>query len=473
MFWPLIQQPALLATMLALQLCVVGCTKDKYIAKPIDQAQIIDQLINKDVTSAGFNTYLLNQGYLPEQLPFSSWGLDELTYCALYHHTKLNVAKAQLALANAQIESANLRQSPAINSETARSNRKNNDISPWALGLNVQIPIETTNKRAIRVEEVQFLVEAAKLDVADVAWELRAQIAKDLLRYHQHISHTNMLTRELDIQTAIIKILQKRVDLGAISNTELSSANLIHQKTRVTLLEEQAKLAEIRVSLAADVGLTKDKFAAVILKPLNMDETINAHHSWLNSANGINSLQADALLNRIDVRRSLAKYSAAEARIKLTVAMQTPDITLSPGYIFEFGDSIWSLGFSSLLNLLNKNQTLIKEATGLREIEGAQFEALQAAVIATLNQKIVDYQTSHDLVKNIKEQLDAQLQHTQKINKQFEAGLIDRLELTLNQSNGFAIEKQLLAEKHQLLRSLLSLENVMQKPLIKSSLIYN
>ena len=98
---------------------------------------------------------------------------------------------------------------------------------------------------------------------------------------------------------------------------------------------------------------------------------------------------------------------------------------------------------------------------------------MQADVIATLNQKIVDYQTSHDLVKNLKEQLDAQLQHTQKINKQFEAGLIDRLELTLNQSNGFAIEKQLLAEKHQLLRSLLSLENVMQKPLIKSSLIYN
>ena len=467
------QQLILLASALVLQLCVVGCAKEKYIAKPINQAQIVNQLINKDIASAEFQAYLLDQGYLPSQLPFSSWGLDELTNCALFHHTKLNVAKAQLALANAQMDTANFRQTPIINSEIARSNQKNNDIKPWALGLNVQIPIETTNKRAIRVEEARFLAEAAKLDVADIAWQLRSQIAKDLLRYYQHIAHIKVLKHELDTQTKIVKLLQKRLDLGAISNTDLGSANATLQKTRIALLEEQARWAEIRANLAEDVGLTTEKFDAISLKPLDMDETLSAYRSWINDAVKFKNLQADALLNRIDVRRSLAKYSAAEAKIKLEVAMQTPDISLSPGYAFEFGDSVWSLGFSTLLNLLQKNQTLINEATILREIEGAQFEALQASIIATLNQKIVDYQTSIELIKNLNTQLDMQLQHTKKFNKQFEAGLIDRLEVTLNQANGFAIEKQLLSEKHQLLKSLLAIEDVVQKPLIKASLTFN
>ena len=41
------------------------------------------------------------------------------------------------------------------------------------------------------------------------------------------------------------------------------------------------------------------------------------------------NFQEKALLNRLDIRRSLAKYAAAESKIKLEVAKQTPDISLS------------------------------------------------------------------------------------------------------------------------------------------------
>ena len=180
-------------------------------------------------------------------------------------------------------------------------------------------------------------------------------------------------------------------------------------------------------------------------------------------------MQQKALLNRLDIRRSLEKYAAAEAKIKLEVAKQTPDITLNPGFIFEFGDSIWSLGFSSLLNLLNNNpntqQTLIAEATQLREIEGAQFEALQAGIIANLSQATARYAAAQQNFTNTQQLQTAQQVYMGKLNKQFAAGAIDRLELTQASLNAQLVDSQVLAAQFDVLKNANEIEDMLQYPL--------
>ena len=449
---------------LGLALLTSSCAKEKYQAKPIEPAKVIAKLNNKDTSSAEFKAYLIKQGYKESDLPFASWGLNELTLFALYYHTKLDVAKAQLALANANLETAGLKQTPILNGNIARSNLANGDKRPWAYGLNVEIPIETGNKRDIRVEEAQHLAEAARLDIADTAWQLRSQIAKDLLRHHENIVQQQQLSLELKAQDALIKILEKRVQLGALSNTELNAAKLLQQKTLFALNTAQAKSYEIRATLAADVGLSNDKFNQLTLKSFDIEATLTQQAAQL-EAPAAKQLQENALLNRLEIRRSLEKYAAAEAKIKLEVAKQTPDISLSPGFAFEFGDSIWSLGFSTLLNLLNKNQTLIKEATQLREIEGAQFEALQAKIIGDVDQTLATYQASLQNVTQVKQQQVAQLAYSQKLQHQFDAGLIDRLDLTQNQLNSALLEQQLLNAQFNSLNAALVLEELMQRPI--------
>ena len=224
------------------------------------------------------------------------------------------------------------------------------------------------------------------------------------------------------------------MQLGALSNTELHSAKLQQQKALFALNAEQAKTAEIQTNLAADIGLTHEKFSKLTLKPLDIDATLTQQIAYL-SVPRAEKLQESALLNRLDVRRSLEKYAVAEANIKLEVAKQTPDISLNPGYVFEFGDKIWSLGFSSLLSLLNKNQTLIKEATRLREIEGAQFEALQAKIIGDLEFNLANYSANLQKLNQVKQYQETQLSFERKIQRQYDAGLVDKLQLTQNQLN--------------------------------------
>lgn len=441
-----------------------GCVLEKYLSKPIEPTKIVAKLNNKDISSAEFESYLIKQGYKESDLPFSSWGLNELTLSALYYHSKLDVAKAQLALANAYLESAGLKQTSALTGNLARSNQANNDIRPWAYGLNVEIPIETTQKRAIRIEEAQHLVEVARIDVADVAWQLRSQIAKDLLRYHENMALQQLLAQELKQQDSLIKILEKRMQLGIVSNTDLNAAKMQQQKTIFALNDEQSKSGEILALLAADVGLSYEKFSQIKLKPLDIDANLTQQATNLLGPTA-KKLQENALLNRLDIRRGLEKYAAAEAKVKLEVAKQTPDISLNPGFAFEFGDKVWSLGFSTLLNLLNKNPTLINEATQLREVEGAQFEALQAKIIGDLNQHIARYEASLQNLKQVKQQQTAKMAYSRKIQRQFDAGLIDRLELTKSEMNDALIEKQLLAAQFNSMDAALALEDMMQRPI--------
>lgn len=457
-------QPAKLLVFFLSGSLVASCSYLPYQAKPLDQEAITAKLVNKDPSSPEFNAYLKSQGLT--QLPIQSWGLDELTYCALFFNPVLDVAKAKWAAAQAFINSANQRQTPAINGRLGHSNLKNGDSSPWAYGLGLDIPVEIANKRAIRTEQASYEAEIAHIEIAQTAWQLRTQIANQLIDYHQAFANADLLEKELASQTAIFNMLDKRYKLGMLSSFELNTAKLQQQKALQTLNAEQAHLPELRAKLAASVGLTNEKFNTLKLTSLDLDLMLNKLSTDdLNGADKFKSLQSTALLNRLDIRASLARYAVAESKLKLEVAKQYPDITLSPSFAFEFGDSIWSLGISSLLNLLNKNTSLIAEATSLREVEAAQFEALQAKVIGDLSQAQAVYIATNAEIAKAQENVTAQLQLNQQLQKQFDKGLIDRLELTTNQLNTIGAEQNLLNTKFQNLRAAYAIEDVMQHPL--------
>jgi len=447
-------------------LLLAGCATHEEAVKPLDRQATA--LLSKDPNSVAFQHYLIKQGYSKNDLPIAAWGLDELTLCALFFHTKLDVAKEQLSLANLAVETAGIKSKPTINAEIAHSNLKNDDIKPWAYGLSIDIPIATNNKRAIKVEKAEQHAEAARMAVAETAWQLRHQIANDLIEYHQLQAEIALLDEELSMQTAISVMIEKRVNAGVASKTELSTIHLLTLKTQHALNEKRAQSELIKAQLAADVGLSPEKFTAINIKPFALDSILAVQAKTLNTPTASKQLQTDALLNRIDIRRSLAEYAAAEAEIKLQLAKQVPDITLSPGILFDFGDTIWSLGFSSLLNSLHQNTALIEQAKQLRAVQGKQFEHLQATTIAALHQAHVRYQGDKKTLQQAQEQELKQLVHMRKMQKQFDAGLIGQLALKQFALNSILAERQVLASKFKLLQSANNIENLMQKPLYTS-----
>lgn len=452
--------------LLSFCLTITSCTTTDQAAKPLNSQYTTTELLAKDPTSDAFTQYLIKQGYTDKNLPLKAWELDSLTLCALFYHTKLDVAKTQFGLAKLAIQTAGIKNSPSLNADIARSNQKNGDIKPWSYGLSVDIPIQTSNKRAIKIEKAEQLAESVRMDIADTAWSLREQITSDLITYHLVVNEVALLKEQLTTQINITHMLEKRVNAGIASSADLSHASLLSLKTEQLLHTKQAQTEIIKSQLAADIGLSIDKFSLLPIKPLALDQTLAKQMQVLEKPSASKTLQAQALLNRIDIRRSIAKYAAAEAEIKLQVANQIPDITLSPGILFEFGDSIWSLGFSSLLNALNKNTTLIEEAKQLRAIEGAQFEDLQASIIAALNQAQIKYHNAKQILLHAKRQQTKQSAQMQNMQKQFDAGLIDRVALQRYMLNNIVAKQQLLDAKFSLLQTMNNIEVILQKPLL-------
>lgn len=461
-------------TVIPILLCLfsISCVTESS-TKPLDSNASVTKILTKDPNSASFNQYLNDVGYAKEHLPLTVWGIDELTLCALFYHTKLDVAKQQLALSQLATQTAGIRSMPRINGAIARSDQRNGDLKPWSYDLSLDIPIETNNKRSIRIEKAAQNVDVARMDVADVAWQLRNQIAIDLIAYFQNLAETQLLVQEVATQDNIVSMLEKRVNIGLASRIELSHINLALLKAKQSLSNKQAQSQVIRAKLAADVGLTPENFASIQIKSLAIESTLAQQAELLEAPLDSKILQQEALLNRIDIRRSIAKYAIAETEIKLQIAQQVPDITLSPGILFEFGDKIWSLGFSSLLKFLQQDSSLINQAKQLRAIEGAQFEDLQASIIAEISQLHAHYRSAKLADEQAERALHAQIAQELTMQKQLEAGLIDKLDFTQSLLSTLIAKQQRLTTQFTLLQIANQIENAMQKPIYSSFSLLN
>ena len=443
-------------------LSITACGFQEYIAKPIDTAALTQKIASRRADNDQFHQFLLNNGYTSGQLPIQQWKLDDLIYCALFFNPSLDIARAQWRSAEAAKLTAAEMRLPTIGGQYSKSNNASEEISPHAYGLSIEIPIETANKRNIRIESAQHLAEAAKLRIAQAAWQLRNEVTKTFTEYQANRQQITLMSKEQAYRKDIVAIYQKRIDLGESSNIELSRAKLQLQTLNTELESKQRNHLVLLARLANNLGLSLSQ-----VEQMQLADTTDTKALANPSAA---DLQTRALLNRLDIRIALERYAVAEAKLKLEIAKQYPDIVISPGYAYEFGDKIWSLGLSSLMTILTKNKLAIAEATQLREVEAKQFEALQANVISEVNVANARLTQSAQLLDNKKNLYQQQQANTRRMDNRLRAGESNRLELTYAKLEEVIAEQQIALASLQLATSANDLENAIQAPLADSTI---
>ncbi len=442
-----------------------GCTFQAYRPQPIDPAQSAARYKTRDPASAEFRAYLIARGYPANQLPLKQWGLRELTLSALFFHPQLDVARTRWRAVQAGEITAGQRSDPGISSNIQNHSKTDGGISPWTYSLALDIPVEAAGKRQARIDRATNLSEAARIEIGQTAWLVRSRLLSSLIEYNASLQQVQILQQELALRSEIVAMLEARFSAGLISSVEMANARLQLQKIQQSLQAEIGRTSELRAALANNAGLSLQTFSQLNLESADSERIIaRPHHTRLARGNS-DDMQQAALLNRLDIRAALARYAAAEAKLSLEIARQYPDLVLSPGYSYDQGDRIWSLGLSALLNLLNKNQGLIAEARSLREVEAAQFEALQAQVIGDLEQNKARYFAALDELDNARQLLNTQLARTQQIEHQFDAGYADRLELRTTQLENLLATKNLLSVEYKTQRAASALEDTLQRPL--------
>jgi outer membrane protein TolC len=447
---------------------VAGCGFQTYQPKPLQPEILVANYMAHDPTSPAFHEFLKASGYPETQIPIQHWGLRELTLSALYFNPQLNVARAQWHAALANQGSAEQPPTPSISESLQNHSNTDGGISPWTYGLSIEIPIETAGKRQARIDVAVNLSEAARIDIAQSAWQVRSRLYNCLIDYQNALAMTQTLEKEVRLRGEIAVMLQARLEVGVVSSIELGNARLLLLRAEQALSSEQNSLPTLKVALASNAGLSLETLNQLTLDSLAMNDQA-LHFDAVTSA----KLQRIALLNRLDIRAALSRYAAAEAKLKLEISKQYPDISLSPGYTYDQGDNIWSLGINSLVTFINKNKGLIAESRALRETEAAQFEALQASVLNNLAQAETSYQEAYTAFSQAEKlQKDSGLITTQ-IQTQFDRGYADRLELVTSKLENLMATQNIVNAQYNYLRASAALENVIQQPISDQSSVPN
>jgi outer membrane protein TolC len=457
---------SLLAIVIASGL-LVGCVR--YQPRPLAASETAAALQGRSLTNAALRTFL--ETNLHRELgswPAKRWDFDMLTLAAFYYHPSLDVARAEWQVAQGGIRTAKGRPNPTVNVTPAYDSGVANEFSPWMPLIVFDLPLETAGKRARRTEQAEHLSEAARLNIATTAWQVRSGVRASLLDYTAARERAELLEKQVVLQRESGDRLENQLQAGAVATAEVTATRIALAKLSVDLADARRQRAEAHARVAEALGVSASALEGVSLE----FDLAN-----LPSAEGMTSAEARraALQGRSDILGALADYAASQSALQLEIAKQYPDVHFSPGYYWNQGnegDSQWQLGITVELPVLNRNQGPIAEAQARRTAEAARFVALQAKVIAEIDRAVAGYEASRSNLTALQSLAAAQRTLHENSEALFKAGAADRLELLGSELEYDTAQLGELDARARLQQALGALEDAIQRPVQLPSSIY-
>lgn len=167
--------------------------------------------------------------------PPSQWDLELLTLAAFYYHPDLDVARAKWNVAKAGVVTAGMRPNPTINAGVQRSSNSPSGVSPWIVGLSLDVPFQTAGKRGYRMDQASHLTETARLAIAGTAWQVRSRVRGALLDLNIAQQTHDVLLEQQRMQRDNVSLLERRLALGMASTPEVTQARIATSQTAIAL----------------------------------------------------------------------------------------------------------------------------------------------------------------------------------------------------------------------------------------------
>jgi cobalt-zinc-cadmium efflux system outer membrane protein len=440
-------------------LMATGCAIHKYRPAPISTVNSLALFEARSLADAGLKQFIeTNTHQALESWPLRTWTLDQLTLAAYYYSPDLDLARANVANAEAGTVTAGARPNPTIGFGAGHETSPEN---PYLWNLDFTLPIETAGKRGYRVLEARQLTEASRLALAESAWQVRMKVRSALLEYLISQRQVGVLGAEEKARVQQVHLLQRRLEAGEIARPELNNAELDLTNLRLALRSAEGSIDTNRSVLAAAIGISVVALA---------DHDFAWPKFETPSPVSVTDIQKQAALNRLDLRQALAEYQASEANLRLQIAKQYPDVQLGPHADHQEGYNNFSLGVSLELPILNQNQGPIAEAEARRKQTAAQFHTLQAGAIAEANGALASYKTALAQLaeadaglKTVQQSLERQAARS------VQRGEEDRTFLTAVQIQAAITARAHLDALHNTQLAFGALENAIQRPLTQQA----
>lgn len=425
--------------------------------QPLSPEQLHADFESRSLKDAGLHAFI--ETNLQQALPVwppARWNLTNLTLAALYFHPDLDVARAQVAVAEAGGRTAGQRPNPTLG-VTPGYNTSSQGISPWILTFSLDVPIETAGKRGYRVAQAQHLSQAARFNLAGVAWQIRSGVRHALLDLQAASETEAVLHSQAEVLRVLVGLLERQLEAGMVAPLDVTIARVNLDTARLDLEDARRQSAEARVGLADAIGVPVRGLADVEFDFPSLE--------WFPEQLVGDEVRREAVLSRSDILAALAEYAASQSALQLEIARQYPDVHLNPGYEFDQDDNKWMLGLSLELPVLNQNQGPIAEAVARRQEAAARFNAIQTKAIGEIDRAVAGYLAAKRQVSVAKALLAGQQARRRLARNKLAVGEVDRLAVATVEAELVTGEQARLKALVKTQQALIALEDAVQRPL--------
>jgi len=307
--------------------------------------------------------------------PPREWDRALLLAVAWTQNPQLSVLRAEVGMSQARETSAAQLPNPDL---TLQSEYARDDGHPWLYGIALNWLLRSPEQRRLEREIAGLGTSNARLQLMDQAWAVRSALAAALSDWEAARRRSGLLDRLAAAQDRLVALEQARVEAGEDAPTDL----LLSQQAQLQVRQQQAELRQTAV--AAQAAAAK----ALGLPPQALDGVSVAWPDWgappAVDDDALRAAREQALLSRTDLRQAMDDYAASEDGLRLAVARQYPELTLSPGYYWDHGIAKFPFDVGFTLPL-NHNRGEIAEALAGRELAGRRMLALQVEIYGEIS----------------------------------------------------------------------------------------
>jgi outer membrane protein, heavy metal efflux system len=393
--------------------------------------------------------------FAARRLESREWDRGGLLAVALTQNPQLALAKSQVASALSHEITAAQTPNPDL---TLQSEYARHDPHPWLYGVSLNWLLRSPELRRLEVDIARLDTDNARLQLMNEAWAVRNALAAALSEWESGRRRLALLSRLGAAQDRLVAAEVRRVAAGEDSPSELLTA----QGARIEIEQQEAQL---RQAVAAGQAAAAKTLG---LPPQALDGLSFAWPDWgeppLVNDDKRREAREEALLSRADLAVAIGEYSAAEARLRQSIARQYPQFELSPGYYWDHGIAKFPFDVGFTLPF-NGNRGEIAEARAGRELAGQRMLALQAGIYG----EIIAAERAEDIARAGTDAAERQWEsarHQQKsADLGFKLGAADELERLSAQILAARAELEVVQMRAELQNARNGLEDVLHLPL--------
>ncbi len=317
---------------------------------------------------------------------------------------------------------------------------------------------ELGGKRSSRINLAENEIVSSRGDYELLKLDVIANVKSTFFSLYQIQEQIEQQRKFVDLNEEILKTISERVKAGRTSPAEESKVKVALTNSRIELDRLQRNFSSIQAQLNSLLGTTGKNFIPATV----LFDSISAPPTREEITRNIEEIPSLKLLqNEVNVR---------EAVLELEKSLAVPDLTVKGGvrYLNELKTNSFVAGVSIPLPFFNRNQGNIQAA----EVRLEQMDAIKNSrrlnVIAQLNTAYNNLLSAYNNSQQLKNSIIPEAENAYEITRQgYIQGRFAFIDLLDAQRTLFETQTQFLLELSDYYNSLIEIENITGKNLIK------